>query len=361
MLFNPINISGVNVPNRVMKSALWEGMSDPDTLKVTPELINLYEELAKGDVGLIIISATSVSASGALGPRQISLFSDDHTEGIRQIVDVIHKYNSKCAIQLAHAGRHTYNCDPIGPSDHDFPKAPACRAATKEDMDSILDDFVSAAKRAADAGVDFIQLHFAHGYLLNQFLSPALNHRTDEFGGSLENRLRYPIKVLQAIKQAVSIPVGVKLSPVDRLEGGNTIEEGIEISKALVQNGCDFIEVSGGTGISKSTETPIRRGKFEGDSEGYHLDDALAIKNALKQANLDTIVAVVGGIRSGKGAERCLEAGVDMVSVGRALIPEPHLVKIWKEDPEQLAFCKNCSQCFKPIFQGEGVRCVQLK
>ncbi|KAL0235700.1 hypothetical protein GEMRC1_002282 [Eukaryota sp. GEM-RC1] len=356
-LFEPISIKNVIIPNRVMKSAVWEGLTD-ESGKVTPKLLEIYQNLGQGGTGLITISATSVSSDGPLGPGQVSLYSDDHIDGIRSLVDAIHQNGAKAAIQLAHAGRFSV-VRPVGPSNVEIEKAPACEELTHEEMKSILADFVAAAKRAEAAGVDLIQLHFAHGYLLNQFMSKAFNHRTDEYGGSLENRARFPIEVLTAVKEAVSCPIGIKLSAHDNLKVEcNTIEDSVELVKLYKAAGCDFIEVSGGTGISPAKTLPIRKGKFKEETEAYHLDDAVEIKQAVGD---DVVVAVVGGIRSVPGAARCLEAGVDMVSLGRPLISEPDLVnKKWKLDGDTMARCVNCSGCFRPIFAGEGIKCIHF-
>ncbi|KAL0228719.1 hypothetical protein GEMRC1_013339 [Eukaryota sp. GEM-RC1] len=224
-------------------------------------------------------------------------------------------------------------------------------------MKCILADFVSAAKRAEAAGVDLIQLHFAHGYLLNQFVSKAFNHRTDDYGGSLENRARFPIEVLTAVKEAVSCPVGIKMSAHDNLKVEcNTIRDSVELVKLYKVAGCDFIEVSGGCSISPTNTLPIRRGKFKDATEAYHLEDAVEIKQAVGD---DVVVVVVGGIRSVPGAARCLEAGVDMVSLGRPLVAEPDLVNNkWKLEGDTMAKCVSCSGCFRPVYGGEGIRCT---
>ncbi|KAL0227826.1 hypothetical protein RCL1_003969 [Eukaryota sp. TZLM3-RCL] len=362
-VFTPVQLpSGLEIPNRIVKSSVWEGATD-ENCNVLPSLVEIYENLAAGGTGLILLSATTVSSDGCLGHGQIGLFNDSHVDGVKQLVDTIHKHSAKVGIQLAHAGLMAKgNVGPLlGPSTVDIPHVPNDNVPMTEDqIYEVIQLFVEAAKRAETAGVDLIQLHAAHGYLINQFLSSAFNHRDDGYGGGVINRARFLMEIVESIKAVVSVPIGVKISGEDNIEGGNTIEDTVEICKLLAYCGVEFIEVSGGTGVSEAKVGVIRKGKFHHETEAYHLDYAKAIKSALKEEDLNVIISVVGGIRTVQGAQRCLEF-VDMVSLGRPLVAEPDLPRKWLEDPECAAFCKNCSGCFRPIFQKEVIRCIQKK
>jgi 2,4-dienoyl-CoA reductase-like NADH-dependent reductase (Old Yellow Enzyme family) len=199
-----------------------------------------------------------------------------------------------------------------------------------------------------------VQLHGAHGYLINQFLSPLTNRRGDEYGGSVENRCRFLLEVCRAVRAAVGkdYPVMIKLSGCDFLDGGLSAEDALDVARALDREGIDAIEVSGGTGASGS-RTPVRTGIETIEQEGYNLPLAKGIK-----AVAGCPVLVVGGFRSVEVAEQAVAAGLDGIALSRPLIWEPDLASRWQGGDTSKARCISCNGCFRPGLKGKGIRCV---
>ena len=257
LLFTPMEINGMQLKNRLVRSATYEHMATEDG-KATDQLINFYSKLAKGGVGLIILGATYVQDNGHGLPCQIGISNDDHIPGLKKLVDEIHDQDAKVALQLYHAGRQTTSTviggqTPIAPSaiepDPLYNTSP--REMTEEEINETINAFGAAAIRSKEAGFDAIQLHAAHGYLLSQFLSPHTNRRTDEWGGNTENRMRFVTEVNNSVRDAVgdAYPVLIELSVEEGLENGITLDEAGNIALRLSQLGIDAIEISGGTSV----------------------------------------------------------------------------------------------------------------
>jgi 2,4-dienoyl-CoA reductase-like NADH-dependent reductase (Old Yellow Enzyme family) len=226
---------------------------------------------------------------------------------------------------------------------------------TLDDIQAILEAFGAAAARAKEAGFDGLQIHSAHGYLLSQFLSPAFNKRTDEYGGSVENRAKLLLAVLRRVRDDVGadFPVLVKMNSQDFLDGGLTLEDSLKVGTLLQEGGIDVIELSGGTLISGKLN-PSRMGIKSEDKEAYFREAAKAFKEALRVP-----IIMVGGIRSFDLAERLVEKGyADYVSMSRPFIREPDLVKRWASGDLRKAACISDNQCFGPAMAGEGIYCV---
>lgn len=358
MLFSPFKIGKITLKNRTARSATWEGMCN-DGLP-TERLIQLYEELAENDLGLIITGYTYVSKEGMQLPNKMGLDSDKGLNIFKILTERVHNKNGIIAVQLVHAGgqasRKSSGLQPIAPSAVSFPTYQEIpKEMTKEDIQRVVECFALAAKRAKEAGFDMIQLHGAHGYLINQFLSPLTNKREDEYGGTLENRFRFLKEVILAIKSMVGedYPITIKLNGDDFLEGGFNINESITVAKKLEDLGIAFIEVSGGSAASPD-KSPARKDINSEDKEGYHVPLSKLIKE-----KVSIPVGVVGGIRSLKVAEKIIEnKEADTVSFSRPLIREPHLIKRWQDGDTRKAKCISCNGCFKPGLSGEGIYCV---
>ena len=358
-LFDKTTINGMTLQNRFVRSATWEGMCDPDG-SPTGRLIKCYRDLARGGVGLIISGYTFVRPEGRQLPGKMGIHTDDFRQQMESLTSAVHEEGSKICIQLVHAGGQTNSatagCQPIAPSAVEtaqFPEIP--RELSLEDIAEIVTAFGSAAKRAKSYGFDAVQLHGAHGYLINQFLSPHINRRTDEYGGSIENRCRFLMKVYRTVRQAVGddYPVMIKLNGSDFLEGGLTIEDAVYAARALYGVGIDAIEVSGGTSAS-GDQSPVRTDIEEPEQEAYNLGLAKQIKDAVSCP-----VMVVGGFRSYAVAEKTIKhEGIDYISMSRPFIREPDLVKRWEGGDTSTARCISCNGCFRPGIEEGGIYCV---
>ncbi|TFF93376.1 MAG: NADH:flavin oxidoreductase, partial [Promethearchaeota archaeon] len=262
-IFKPGKIGTVEIKNRIVRSATLEGRADRGL--VTQDLINFYKELAAGGSGLIITGGCSVDKSGSAGNAQTQIFNDKFIEGQKKLVDAVHEYDdTKIAIQLFHAGRQGFYPDhpPIAPSAiHNAFTKQTPKEATLEEIDYLIKCFIDAGKRAYECGYDLIQLHAAHGTFLNNFLSPYMNRRTDEFGGTIEKRSKILVDIYTQLKDEIGkdYPIFVKLQTLDGFSNGIDIEEAKKIAQILIKTGFAAIEPSGG-----SSETA-----FTGDKVSY--------------------------------------------------------------------------------------------
>lgn len=343
----------VTIPNRTMRSATWEWLGGPKG-EMTPALSDLMLSLAEHHVGLISFSHSFVAESGRACPKQLGISCPEAAESYRDIISKIKSLGSVPMIQLAHGGRQSITGDAIAPSALDLvgvsgAPLPACREATHEDINRIVKEFAEAAVRAKDVGFEVIMIHSAHCYLLSQFLSPMYNRRTDEYGGSLENRARLLLTVVREIKKAVGddFPIAVKLNIEDTFppEMNFSMEESAQVAAWLAAAGVCLIEASGGGFGARFSAS--RGGRDS--TEGYHKEGARLWKKAIKEAGFEdkTMVALVGGVRSRKAAEEFLNDGTcDMVSISRPFIREPDLVDKWMENPDYRAKCVSCNKCF---------------
>jgi 2,4-dienoyl-CoA reductase-like NADH-dependent reductase (Old Yellow Enzyme family) len=318
-------------------------------------------ELAKGEIGLIISSHAFVSREGQAGPWQLGVHDERCIPGLRRMAEAAHDGGSKIVLQLAHAGTRANTSlpkrDAIGPSRVAGEEGPCGRAMTDEEIQQTTDAFVAAAERARTAGLDGVQIHAAHGYLLSQFLSPYFNHRTDDYGGTVANRARIVLTIVQRMKRTCGdgYPVLIKMNSEDYIDGGLTVDEMLQVAHLLEEGGIDGIELSGGTGDAASEFTPIRQGKAPSEErEAYYREAARRYKE-----RIGVPLILVGGIRSYQVAESVVEEGIaDYVSLSRPFIREPHLVARWKSGNTEKSECGSCNLCFQPIREGKGMYCV---
>ncbi|UCD66406.1 MAG: NADH:flavin oxidoreductase [Deltaproteobacteria bacterium] len=360
-LFDRSTINSMTLKNRLTRSATWEGMCDADG-KPGPKLIAFYRELARGNVGLIITGYTFVSPEGKQLPGKMGIHSDNFADAMKEMTGAVHEDGGKICIQLVHAGGQTDAANagqtPLAPSSiatGQYPEVPI--EMTRDDIDRIVDAFGSGARRAKEWGFDGVQLHGAHGYLINQFLSPLTNLREDEYGGSIDNRCRFLLESYRAVRTAVGpdFPVMIKLNGSDNLAGGLTIEDAVFAAKALDREGIDCIEVSGGTPAS-ADQSPARTKINSPEKEAYNLQLARQIRAAVKCP-----LMVVGGFRSFDVAEKTIQETADYISMARPFIREPGLVKRWQEGDRSPARCISCNSCFMPGIKEGGIYCVVEK
>jgi len=353
----------MTLKNRFVRSATFEGMAGADGA-ADRLLTDLDETLALGEVGLIITGYAYPSVSGKSRQAQSGVHSDDMLPGLARITDAVHRAGGKIVIQIGHAGCNSYVLSKgekaLGPSNRDMPQGCECREMTPDEIAASIKDFAAAAARAKASGFDGVQLHGAHGYLISQFLSPFYNKRSDRFGGSLENRARYVLSVLEAVRCAVGdhYPVMIKINSDDYLENGFNLDEMLQVASRLEQAGIDAIEISGGTHLSPGEYSFSRKtGIVSSDKELYFRDAALCYKEKIAVP-----LMLVGGIRSLGVAEQVVSEGLaDYVSLCRPFIREPDLVKRWKSGDTRKATCISCNECFKPVRAGQPVHCVARK
>ena len=357
-LFEPSTINNMTLSNRFVRSATWEGMAAEDG-GCTPKLTELLAALAAGGVGLIITSHAYVSPEGQAGPWQLGIYRDDLVPELESMTKAVHDRGGKIVMQLAHAGYFS-NAKLTGrtskaPSNVEgFAKGPR-QEMTIEDIQNVVNAFGQAARRAQQAGFDGVQIHAAHGYLLNQFLSPAFNQRKDPYGGEIRDRARALIEVLVSVRNAVGkdFPVLVKLNCQDFIEDGLTLDDSIQVGTSLAENGIDAIELSGGTMVSGKL-SPVRVGIKTEDREAYFQQEARAFR---QEVNVPVIL--VGGNRSFQVAERLVDEGAaDYISMSRPFIREPDLINRWKSGDLSRAACLSDNMCYGPAREGQGIYCV---
>lgn len=357
-LFEQLTINGMTLRNRLVRSATWEGMCDPDG-RPTERLINYYRDLARGEVGLIITGYAFVSREGKQLPGKMGIHVDDFADEMRALTAAVHAQGGKICLQLVHAGGQSDSKSagqsPVAPSAvkvDQFPEVP--QELSKAEIARLVAAFADGARRAKDYGFDAVQLHGAHGYLINQFLSPLTNRRGDEYGGAVENRCRFLLEVCRAVRTAVGAdyPVMIKLNGCDNLDGGLSAEDALFAAKALDAEGIDAIEVSGGTSASGS-QTPVRTKIDTIEQEGYNLALAKGIKAAV-----GCTVLAVGGFRSPQIVQQAVADGLDGIALSRPLIWEPDLPRRWQAGDTAKARCISCNGCFRPGLKEGGIRCV---
>lgn len=328
-MFNPAEIGKMQLPNRFVRSATAEFAANPDGTIIS-EYLKLYSDLAKGEVGLIIQGHLYIMDEGKAHKKMAGIAHDHHREGLKQIVQSVHSIgtDSKIVAQLNHGGAHSFSKK--APSKRDDKETVVM---TEQDIEDLIINFGNAAKRAKKVGYDAIQIHAAHGYLLSQFLSNKTNKRTDQWGGSLENRYQILLSIYQKIRSEVGsdFPLLVKMNSSDEPNVGFPVEEAAQISKLLANEGLDALELSG----MKTTRT-----KF--DNEAYYSKNARIIKQTIG----DMPLAVVGGFRSMKVIKKLHQEFADFVSMCRPFIREPDLV-IKFRNGKQKADCISCNKCFK--------------
>ncbi|GAB6038478.1 NADH:flavin oxidoreductase [Fundidesulfovibrio butyratiphilus] len=356
-MFAPVTLGRLTLPNRFVRAATWEGLAAEDG-RVTPELTRLLVRLAEGGVGLVITGHAYVLKQGQASPWQLGAHDPAMRPGLTDLAGAVRAAGAKIAVQLAHAGKAAVTalsgCEALGPSDGE-----GFRAMTVVEIERTVRAFATAAALCRECGFDAVEIHAAHGYLLSQFLSPAYNARTDDYGGGLENRARALLDVVRGVRRSVGddFPVLVKINSEDCLPGGFSVDEAARVASWLGPAGADAVELSGGTGDSGRLG-PVRqlRIKSPGD-EGYFRRAAARVR-----AECDLPLLLVGGIRSLEAASELVAEGVcDAVSLCRPLIREPDLVARWKSGDRRPSACVSDSFCFRPAMAGEGISCLTEK
>lgn len=341
-LFDSFNLKGHTIKNRiVLPPMVCFGWTD-DRGFVSDGHVRHYEKIAESGTGLIIVEATCINKDGRLSDTQLGIWSDEHIAGLSKIADACHRHGATVLIQIHHAGFMTPSSvvkTSLAPSDYVADKCNA-REMNMEELKSTQEDFVQAAIRAEKAGFDGIELHGCHYYLINQFMSPVVNKRTDEYGGNLEGRARFALEIISKIKQAVSrdFILGYRI-------GGNEplLEQGIQVAQLLEIAGVDILNVSSGIRSEISPKVP----------EGFPFHWIVYNGTQIKK-NVGLPVIVVFGIDTPEKAEYLIENDLtDFVAVGKAQLADHEWTKHAREK-ESVVTCLKCPDCF---WRHDGKKC----
>jgi len=361
ILLTPAHIGSVEVPNRIVMPPMTTRTADEEGY-VTEDTVAYYLARACGGVGLITIEMASPERAGRHRRREVGIHDDCFLPGLSRLVEKIHREGSKVSIQLGHGGGHTRldicGETPIAPSAIPHPVYETTfetiipREMTRERIDRTIAAHVSAALRAQKAGFDCVEIHAAHGYLISQFHAPFENRRTDEYGGSLENRARFGLEVLRAVKTAVgAMPVIYRLSVEDFFPGGLPFQEGLQIAIWAAQRGADALHVTAGHYRSLPSAQIVLPPMTYPD--GTFLELAAQVK---KSVNVPVIA--VGRLGDpALAAEAVVTGKADFVALGRSLVAEPQWVeKVRRGEP--LRRCLACNTCINEMRGGARIGCV---
>ena len=339
-LFESNKIGTMNLSNRFIRSATWEGMAD-DNGKCSSKLIELMSELASGGIGLIITGHAYVHQNGRHSPWQLGIDRDELIPSLKSMTLAVHEQGGKIAVQLGYGGAYLSKS--------------RVRSMSINDMQELVKSYGQAAIRAKEADFDAVQIFAAHGFFLSQLLCPRYNDRTDIYGGDIQNRARMLLEVLEAVRQAVGpdYPVLIKLNTQDFVENGLSLEDAIRVGVLLEKNGIDAIELSGGL---LNNPNVLRTHINSEAGEAYLQNDAMAFKEKIKVP-----LILVGGIRSYNVARHLIEQGVtDYISMCRPFICEPDLVNRWQSGDLTKAACISCNNCVEHGKEGHGISCIPL-
>jgi len=355
-LFEPFKIGTMELKNRIVMPPMATNFSAEDGL-VTKRLKNYHVERAKGGVGLIIVEGAYVEPRGKGSVRQVAVDHDNKIPGLRELATAVRANGAKVALQLFHGGRQSLSSisgtQPVSASEvfcRLTREAP--RALTVQEIKDVVEAFAEAARRAKEAGFDAVEIHGAHGYLINQFLSPLTNKRTDQYGGDVKGRTRFLLEILERVREKVGsgYPVLCRINGDDYIEGGITLEEAKAIAKMLEAGGVDALHISGGIYDSPvpvgTAPMALPRGNM------VHL--AAGIKGVV-----NVPVIAVGRINDPELAEEILQQGkADLVSMGRALLADPYLPrKAATGALDEINRCTACDECISRLFFNEYIAC----
>lgn len=385
-VFASFRLNSLELKNRTIKSATYEGMCENNA--PSEKMVQWHRSIARGGVAMNTLAYCAVSEAGATFKDQI-IISKKNAARLKAFSDKIHHAGGKASAQLAHCGFFSKNnrlkSAPLSPSRSFnklglFSGLSFSKEMTIAEIDQTIDDFANAAQIMKDCGFDAVEVHSGHGYLLSQFLSPAFNKRRDEYGGTLEKRLRFPTEVIQAIRNMVgpSFPILVKMNLEDGFKGGSSIEDSMHIASTFEKAGADALVLSGGfTSVNAfyllRGDIPlkqmirieknwfqrlalmvfgpflIRKIRFE---KTFFLKMAKLVRSKVKIP-----LVYVGGVTSLKDIENVLNEGFDLIALGRPLVHDPNFIKKLKSGEVTKTACTYCNQCVAEVGRN-GIRCV---
>jgi 2,4-dienoyl-CoA reductase-like NADH-dependent reductase (Old Yellow Enzyme family) len=380
-LFGAARLGPLTLRNRIVKAATFEGSTPRG--QVTDRLVDFHARVARGGAGMTTVAYCAVAPAGRVQRHCLVLDADTAVE-LRRVTDVVHAEGAAASAQLGHAGlvadARSNGTRSLAPSRRfSAPAKGLVPAASAADLGRVRDDFARAAANAIEAGFDAVEIHLGHGYLLSSFMSPRLNRRKDDFGGSWQARARFPREVVRAVRDAVGdrIAVTAKFGMTDGVPGGLWLDESLEIAQLLEADGAlDAMELTGGSSLENAMyffrgDVPlaemlasqpryVRPGlrllapklfpsyPFE---EGFFLPYARQFREALSMP-----LVYLGGINRLDTAQAAVAEGFDFVAMGRALLREPDLVRTWESGRRDEGLCVHCNKCMPTIYS--GTRCV---
>jgi 2,4-dienoyl-CoA reductase-like NADH-dependent reductase (Old Yellow Enzyme family) len=388
--FSRFGLAGLALRNRIIKAATFEGMSPVG--RVSEALIEHHRQVAAGGAAMTTVAYCAVEPDGRTFRDQLYM-RPELVPGLRALTEAVHAQGAAASLQLGHSGAFCNNPDlvrprPLGPS-RAFNKLGALSgrvladAMTPADIESVTGSFVNAALLARESGFDAVELHLGHGYLLSQFLSPGTNRRRDEFGGSLENRARFALQVVERVRQALppGMPVLAKVNLRDGYPGGLELEQSVQVARWLEARGADALVLSGGF-VSRDPfylfrgERPLRamiaseksfRQKLALGIFGpfviraypfeplYFLPPAREVRRAVQMP-----LVLLGGVKSVDDIGTAMREGFELVAMGRALIHDPALVAKYAAGEASESGCRPCNLCVAQMEREGGVRCALL-
>ena len=380
-VFSPLSLGPVRLRNRVVKAATFEGMT-PGAL-VSPQLVDFHVALARGGVGMTTMAYVAVAPEGRTHRDQVFL-REAAVPGLRRLTDAVHAEGAAVAAQIGHAGPvangRSNGVHALAPSPMPSPLSmQMVRAATETDLDRVVRDYVSGVRLAVRAGFDSLELHLGHGYLLSSFLSPNTNRRKDRYGGSLENRARFPRRVVRAVRDEVGDEVAVtaKLGMTDGIRGGLAVDDALRFASMLEADGAlDAIQLSAGSSLmnpmymfrgpvplrefSAAMPWPVRVGlRTVGRRflKEYPYEEAFLLPHARRfREQLSLPLMLLGGISTRATMDLAMDEGFELVALGRPLLREPDLVNRLRSAAVAGATCIHCNRCMPSIYT--GTRCV---
>lgn len=361
-LFDKTKILNMEMKNRFLRGALWVALAD-EKGHITKELRDVYEEIAKGGVGTIITGYAFITEEEQPNPNMLGIYNDSFIDEYKDFTNMIHKHGSNIIMQIVYGGFMTeFNVGERviwGPSTmKNEVTGTMAKEMTKDEIKYLVSKYAEAAKRVKASGFDGVEIHCGHGYLLSQFLSPYYNKRTDEYGGTIENRGRIIFEIYEAMREAVGkdFPILIKLNSADyTCSNGLTEEESLYVARKLAKLGIDAIEVTGGNESIKEVQennlgAARRKVALSKENESYFKNYAIKLSKSI-----DKPVILVGGNRHFDVMEDILKnSEIEYFSLSRPLTSEPDLINKWASGDLKAPKCVSCNACYNTI----GKRCI---
>jgi 2,4-dienoyl-CoA reductase-like NADH-dependent reductase (Old Yellow Enzyme family) len=382
--FSPFRLRGLTLRNRVIKAATFEGMC-PEGMP-TSALVEYHRGIARGGAALTTVASAAVTPQGRSYATQL-VMSRESVKGLRELTTAVHGEGGAASIQLGHGGGFTHKSvigtEPLGPSKvYDRHRKSWSRAMTEVEISRIVGDFARAAGFAALAKFDAVELLFAHGHLVSQFLSPYSNHRDDRWGGSLDNRMRLAIEIARVVRSTVGakIPVLAKINLVDGFEGGFDLADAVKLAKRLEAEGIDALVPTAGFASRAPMygvrgEVPVlaiaaaqsgvyrKLGSFFFSRlfvQEYPFEELFLLEEAKQlRARVKIPVVLTGGIKSRASLDTAMAAGFELVGMARALVHEPGLVARLASGSATSSGCVTCNECLGAMERAGGIRCTK--
>ena len=358
-LLQPMKVAGLTLKHRMLSSPTSIACYDING-NYTKEAYEYYKLRALGGAALVTVGDVIVDLStGQSHPQQAGINEPGTAQYFRTMCDAIHSGGAAAGIEIDHGGilcnpLFIGGKQPVGPSDDTFPWGAIAHGLTEEEIYALADKYAEAAAKAKAYGYDLVMIHGGHGWMMHQFISPVTNKRTDKWGGSLENRMRFPLLVIEKVRAAVgpNYPIEIRLSGSERCEGGYGIEEGIEIAKML-DGKVDLLHISAGNQYYEASTVLMHPSSYQADMENSIL--AAEIKKHVK-----TPVVTVGAFNLPDDMEKFLaEGGADAIAMGRALIADPFLPrKVATGREDEIRTCLRCSECLSSMMNHQVIRCA---